>query len=174
LRLRTFSAPPVSRHRAQIVPSGSSGQGGLQGGDVIVSVNGEAVNAGHSASAPSAGHLRQLPEHLTPGGEGKLLMDVHEDRSPRRAIICLVVPAALALMAVLVPARVAAQGTPQQRAAWARGAISVHHYPRDSPDTWDRRPREPCPDRIRWRQRRLTRHTRAHTTSTGVCSFFVL
>jgi hypothetical protein len=51
------------------------------------------------------------------GGEGKRPMDVHEDRSPRRAIICLVVPAALALMAVLVPARVAAQGTPQQRAA---------------------------------------------------------
>jgi hypothetical protein len=57
------------------------------------------------------------------GGEGKRTMDVHEDRSPRRAIICLVVPAALALMAVLAfmallaPARVAAQGTPQQRAA---------------------------------------------------------
>jgi hypothetical protein len=44
-------------------------------------------------------------------------MDVHEDRSPRRAIICLVVPAALALMAVLAPACLAAQGTPQQRAA---------------------------------------------------------
>jgi hypothetical protein len=51
------------------------------------------------------------------GGEGKLTMDLHKYRSLRRAIICLVVPAALALVAALAPARVAAQGTPQQRAA---------------------------------------------------------
>jgi hypothetical protein len=44
-------------------------------------------------------------------------MDVRKYRSLRRAIICLVVPSALALVAVLAPLRVAAQGTPQQRAA---------------------------------------------------------
>ena len=44
-------------------------------------------------------------------------MDVHNRCSPRRLILCLAVPAGLALMAMLAPSLVAAQGTPQQRAA---------------------------------------------------------
>jgi hypothetical protein len=44
-------------------------------------------------------------------------MDVHNRCSPRRLILRLAVPAGLALMAMLAPSLVAAQGTPQQRAA---------------------------------------------------------
>jgi hypothetical protein len=47
-------------------------------------------------------------------------MDVHKYCSPRRGMLCLIVPTALALMGVvlvLAPSRLAAQGTPQQRAA---------------------------------------------------------
>ena len=44
-------------------------------------------------------------------------MEVHNRCSPRQLILCLAVPAGLALMAVLAPSPVAAQGRPQQRAA---------------------------------------------------------
>jgi hypothetical protein len=44
-------------------------------------------------------------------------MDVHNRCSTRRLILCLAVPTGLALMAMLAPSLVAAQGTPQQRAA---------------------------------------------------------
>ncbi len=43
-------------------------------------------------------------------------MKVHNRCSPRQLILCLAVPAGLALMAVLAPSPVAAQGTSQQRA----------------------------------------------------------
>ena len=44
-------------------------------------------------------------------------MEVHNRCSTRRLILCLAVPTGLALMAMLAPSLVAAQGTPQQRAA---------------------------------------------------------
>jgi hypothetical protein len=44
-------------------------------------------------------------------------MDAHNRCSPRQLILRLAVPAGLALMAMLAPSLVAAQGTPQQRAA---------------------------------------------------------
>ena len=61
-------------------------------------------------------------------------MDVHNRCSPRRLILCLAVPTGLALMAMLAPSLVAAQGTPQQRAACedgkrgkSRGCQAVAH-----------------------------------------------
>ncbi len=59
---------------------------------------------------------RQSDIALSSRRRRELTMDLHKYRSQRRAIICLFVPAALALMAVLAPSHVAAQGTPQQRA----------------------------------------------------------
>ena len=44
-------------------------------------------------------------------------MEVHNLRAPRQLILRLAMPASLALMAGLAPSLVAAQGTPQQRAA---------------------------------------------------------
>jgi hypothetical protein len=44
-------------------------------------------------------------------------MEVHNRCSTRRLILCLAGPTGLALMAMLAPSLVAAQGTPQQRAA---------------------------------------------------------
>jgi hypothetical protein len=45
-------------------------------------------------------------------------MDVHSRCSPRQLILCLAVSAVLGPVAVLAPSPGAAQGTPQQRAAW--------------------------------------------------------
>ncbi len=44
-------------------------------------------------------------------------MDVHDRCSPRQLILSLALAAGLALVAALAPSPVAAQGTPEQRAA---------------------------------------------------------
>jgi len=44
-------------------------------------------------------------------------MEVHKHGLPREVVLRLIVSIALGLIAVLAPSRVAAQGTPQQRAA---------------------------------------------------------
>jgi hypothetical protein len=44
-------------------------------------------------------------------------LDIPNRRTPRQLILGLALPAGLALMAVLAPLPVAAQGTPEQRAA---------------------------------------------------------
>jgi hypothetical protein len=44
-------------------------------------------------------------------------MEAYKHCSLREVALCLIVPTALGLIAVLAPSLVAAQGTPQQRAA---------------------------------------------------------
>ena len=44
-------------------------------------------------------------------------MNVHDCCSPPRLLLCLALPTAVALLAALASSPVAAQGTPQQRAA---------------------------------------------------------
>ena len=52
-------------------------------------------------------------------------MDVRHRRPFRRLALSLAVPAALVLMAVLAPAPVAAQGSPEQRAACEGDAMRL-------------------------------------------------
>jgi len=52
-------------------------------------------------------------------------MDVRNRRLFRRIALCFAVPAGLALMAFLVPAPAAAQGSPQQRAACEGDAMRL-------------------------------------------------